>query len=97
MRQNPGNYDIVNCDTSIISAVNGEAMGSGLATALLADLTGEVAEHIGLVNLAVPPSNVLDTSLGIAQRMAAGPQHAPRRTKRSFNHWLRTAVPPSRQ
>jgi enoyl-CoA hydratase len=30
------------------------------------DLTGEVAEDIGLVSLAVPPSQVLDTALGIA-------------------------------
>ncbi|SFW86510.1 enoyl-CoA hydratase/isomerase family protein [Amycolatopsis australiensis] len=155
MLQNPGNYNntvnliregltnahgIVNCDKPIISAINGEAMGSGLATALLADisvastdarlidghllqgiaagdhsvmiwpllcglakaklyllasadLTGEVAERIGLVSLAVPPGDVLDTALGIAQRMAAGPQHALRWTKRSLNHWLRTAVP----
>lgn len=155
MLTNPGNYDnivnliregltnahgIVNCDKPIISAINGEAMGSGLATALLADvsvaatdarlidghllqgiaagdhsvmiwpllcglakaklyllgsedLTGKVAERIGLVSLAVPPGDVLDTALGIAQRMAAGPQHALRWTKRSLNHWLRTAAP----
>ncbi len=151
MLRNPGSYDntvnliregltnahgIVNCDKPIISAINGEAMGSGLATALLADisvastdarlidghllqgiaagdhsvmiwpllcglakaklyllasedLTGKVAERIGLV----PPGDVLDTALGIAQRMAAGPQHALRWTKRSLNHWLRTAAP----
>ena len=155
MLANTGNYDltvnlireglvnahsIVNCDKPIVSAINGEAMGSGLATALLADisvaatdarlidghllqgiaagdhsvmiwpllcglakaklyllasedLTGEIAERIGLVSLAVPPSQVLDTALGIAHRMAAGPQHALRWTKRSLNHWLRTATP----
>ncbi|GAA0623367.1 enoyl-CoA hydratase/isomerase family protein [Kutzneria viridogrisea] len=155
MLANPGNYDntvnlireglanthgIVNCDKPIVSAINGEAMGSGLATGLLADisvastdarlidghllqgitagdhsvmiwpllcglakaklyllasedLTGEVAERIGLVSLAVPPSEVLDTALGIAERMATGPQHALRWTKRSLNHWLRTATP----
>ena len=155
MLANPGNYDntvnlireglvnahgIVNCDKPIVSAINGEAMGSGLAVALLADisvasndarlidghllqgiaagdhsvmiwpllcglakaklyllasedLTGEVAERIGLVSLAVPPGDVLGTALGIAERMAAGPQHALRWTKRSLNHWLRTATP----
>ncbi|SMD27414.1 enoyl-CoA hydratase/isomerase family protein [Kibdelosporangium aridum] len=155
MLANPGNYDntvslireglinaygIVNCDKPIVSAINGAAMGSGLATALLADisvastnarlidghllqgiaagdhsvmiwpllcglakaklyllasedLTGEVAERIGLVSLAVPPTDVLDTALDIAQRMATGPQHALRWTKRSLNHWLRTATP----
>jgi len=57
-------------------------------------LTGEMAERIGLVSLAVPPGDVLDTALGIAQRMAAGPQHALRWTKRSLNHWPRTATVP---
>lgn len=47
------------------------------------DLTGETAERIGPVSLAVPPGEVLDTALGIAQRMAAGPQHALRWTIRS--------------
>lgn len=56
-------------------------------------LTGEVAGRIGLVSLAVPPGDVLATALGIAERMAAGPQHALRWTKRSLNHWLRTATP----
>ncbi|WP_216893198.1 enoyl-CoA hydratase/isomerase family protein [Nocardia alni] len=155
MLENPGDYDntvnliregllnahgIVNCDKPIVSAINGEAMGSGLATGLLADisvastqarlidghllqgiaagdhsvliwpllcglakaklyllaseeLTGEVAERIGLVSLAVAPGDVLDTALDIAQRMAMGPQHALRWTKRSLNHWLRTATP----
>jgi enoyl-CoA hydratase/carnithine racemase len=155
MLQNPGDYDnvvnlireglinahgIVNCDKPIISAINGEAMGSGLVVALLADisvasteahlidghllqgitagdhsvmiwpllcglakaklyllasepLTGKEAERIGLVSAAVPPSDVLDTALGIAQRMGAGPQHALRWSKRAINHWLRTATP----
>lgn len=35
----------------------------------------------------------IDTALGIAQRPAVGPQHALRWTKRSLNHWLRTAAP----
>ena len=36
---------------------------------------------------------MLSTALSIADRMAAGPQHALRWTKRSLNHWLRTATP----
>jgi enoyl-CoA hydratase len=54
MLQNPGNYGsivnlireglvnahgIVNCDKPIVSAINGEAMGSGLAVGLLADIS----------------------------------------------------------
>jgi enoyl-CoA hydratase len=36
---------------------------------------------------------VLDESLEIAARLAAGPQHAARWTKRTLNHWLRAAIP----
>ena len=133
-------HSIVNCDKPIVSAINGEAYGSGLATALLADvsiaaldarlidghllggivagdhavmiwpllcglakaklyllasepLTGVVAEQIGLVSRAVPRADVLRTALEIADRMAAGPHHALRWTKRALNHWLRQATP----
>ena len=155
MFNDPGNYDrivtlikeglanvhgMVNCDKPIVSAINGEAMGTGLVIALLADvsvaaedahlldghipnglaagdlavmiwpllcgmakakyyllasedLTGKVAERIGLVSVAVPRAEVLDRAMEIAQQMAVSPQHALRWTKRSLNHWLRTATP----
>lgn len=155
MLENTGDYDsvvnlireglvnvhgIVNCDKPIVSAINGEAMGSGLAVALLADISiaandaqlidghllqgltagdhsvlawpvlcglaksklyllasqpldGRTAERIGLVSLAVDRTDVLDTALRLAYEMASGPQHALRWTKRSLNHWLRTATP----
>ncbi len=133
-------HSIVNCDKPIIAAINGEAYGSGLATALVADisiaatdarlidghllngitagdhavliwpllcglakaklyllasepLTGAEAERIGLVSQAVPRDDVLPRALEIADRMAAGPQHALRWSKRALNHWLRTATP----
>ena len=133
-------HGIVDCDKPIVSAINGEAMGSGLAVALLADISvaaydaplidghllqglaagdhsvlawpllaglaksklyllasqpldGRPAERIGLVSLAVDRADVLDTALRLAQQMASGPQHALRWTKRSLNHWLRTATP----
>lgn len=155
MLTNTGNYDltvnliregmtnvhsIVNCDKPIVAAINGEAYGSGLATALLGDisiaatdarlidghllggiaagdhsvmiwpllcglakaklyllasepLTGAVAEQMGLVSLAVPRQDVLTTAIDLADRMAAGPQHALRWSKRALNHWLRLATP----
>ena len=155
MFNDPGNYDrivelvketianvhgMVNCDKPIVSAINGDAMGTGIALALLADisvasedahlldghipnglsagdhavliwpllcgmakakyyllgsedLTGRDAQDIGLVSVAVPAAQVLDRALSIAKRMATSPQHSLRWTKRSLNHWLRTATP----
>jgi enoyl-CoA hydratase len=57
------------------------------------ELTGNVAERIGLVSVAVPTADEPDRAVEAAQRMAASPQHALRWTKRSLNHWLRTATP----
>jgi enoyl-CoA hydratase len=56
-------------------------------------LDGREAERIGLVSRCVPAEQVLDEALAIAGRLAAGPQHAARWTKRTMNHWLRTAIP----
>jgi enoyl-CoA hydratase len=131
---------MIECDTPIISAINGVAVGAGLAVALLADISiideaarftdghlrlgvaagdhavaiwpllcgmakakyylltsdfidGREAERIGLVSKAVPASEVLPTALGLAERLARGPQDATRYTKRALNHWLRQALP----
>lgn len=56
-------------------------------------LTGREAADIGLVFKAVPRERVLEYSLEIATRLAAGPQSAIRATKRSLNHWLRSVAP----
>jgi len=133
-------YNIVNCDKPVISAINGVAVGAGLAVALLADISiaaedarmtdghlriglaagdhaaiiwpllcglakakyylltadfldGAEAERIGLVSLAVPRDELMDRALDVATRLAMGPQHALRWTKRSLNHWVRNAGP----
>jgi enoyl-CoA hydratase len=131
---------MVDCDTPIISAINGVAVGAGLAVALMADISvigedvrltdghlrlgvgagdhavllwpllcgmakakyylmtsdfidGREAERIGLVSRCVPDEQVLAEALGIAERIAAGPRQAARFTKRTLNHWLRSAFP----
>ncbi|CAN7613871.1 enoyl-CoA hydratase/isomerase [Acidovorax sp. NO-1] len=58
-----------------------------------APLTGVEAEHIGLVSLAVPDAELLQTARRIAQELAAGSPAALAHTKRSLNHWLRAAWP----
>jgi len=129
-------YGMVNCDKVILSAINGVAVGAGLAVALMADISvigedvrltdghlrlgvaagdhaamiwpilcgmakakyylltsefidGREAERIGLVSKAVPRERVLEETLAIAGRLAAGPQSALRFTKRALNQWLR--------
>lgn len=56
-------------------------------------LTGEEAERIGLVSLVADDDKVVDTALGIAERLVAGPPSAIRWTKWSLNNWLRQAGP----
>jgi len=131
---------MVDCDTPIISAINGVAVGAGLAVALLADISvigenvrltdghlrlgvgagdhavllwpllcgmakakyylltaefidGREAERIGLVSRCVADGRVLNEALEIAERIASGPRQAARFTKRTLNHWLRSAFP----
>lgn len=70
----------------------------GLARAkyylLLCDpLSGEKAEQIGLISLAVEDEELDAKALEIANRLAAGAQSAIRWTKYSLNNWLRQAGP----
>jgi enoyl-CoA hydratase len=51
-------------------------------------LTGEEAERIGLVSLAVP-----DAALDVAKSLASGAPSAIRWTKYALNNWLRQAGP----
>ena len=132
--------NMLDCEKPIVSAINGTAVGAGLAVALMADISiiaedarltdghlrigvaagdhaaiiwpllcgmakakyylltadfidGREAERIGLVSRCVPANEVLDTALEVAGRLARGPQHAARWTKRTLNHWLRSAIP----
>ncbi len=133
-------YNIVNCDTPIVSAINGTAVGAGLVVALLADISiaaegirvtdghlrlgvaagdhaaivwpllcgmakakyylltadfveAAEAERIGLISRCVPADRLMDEALAVATRLATGPQHAVRLTKRALNNWLRLAGP----
>jgi enoyl-CoA hydratase len=70
----------------------------GLAKAkyylLLCDpVSGEEAERIGLVSLAVDDDQLLPKAYEIADRLAAGAQSAIRWTKYALNNWLRQAGP----
>jgi enoyl-CoA hydratase len=56
-------------------------------------VTGEEAERIGLVSLAVDEDQVLPKAYEIAERLALGSQSAIRWTKYSLNNWLRQAGP----
>jgi enoyl-CoA hydratase len=133
-------HNMVACDKPIISAINGVAVGAGLAVALLADISivaeeaqltdghlrlgvvagdhasiiwpllcglakakyylltsdfidGREAERIGLVSRCVPRAELMDDALALADRLAQGPQHATRWTKRALSHWVRAAAP----
>jgi len=56
-------------------------------------VTGEEAERIGLVSLAVEEDQLLPRAYGIADKLAQGSQSAIRWTKYSLNNWLRQAGP----
>ncbi|MBX6319335.1 enoyl-CoA hydratase/isomerase family protein [Pigmentiphaga sp.] len=58
-----------------------------------APLDGESAERIGLVSLCVDDADVLPVARRIAAQLAAGSPTALAWTKRSLNHWLRSAWP----
>jgi enoyl-CoA hydratase len=133
-------HNMVDCDTPIVSAINGTAVGAGLVVALLADvsiaaegirltdghlrlgvaagdhaaivwpllcgmakakyylLTADFidaaeAERVGLISLCVPAEELMGRAVDVATRLARGPQHAVRLTKRALNNWLRLAGP----
>jgi enoyl-CoA hydratase len=56
-------------------------------------VSGEEAERIGLVSLAVAPEALHDEALAVAEKLAAGSPTALRWTKYALNNWLRMAGP----
>ena len=56
-------------------------------------ISGEEAERIGLVSLAVDDAHLLEKAYEVADRLALGSQTAIRWTKFSLNNWLRQAGP----
>ena len=56
-------------------------------------LTGEEAERIGLISLAVDDQDLDSKALEVAVRLAEGSPHAIRWTKLALNNWLRMASP----
>jgi enoyl-CoA hydratase len=56
-------------------------------------LSGSEAERIGLVAVAVPDAQVIDTAFDIARTLCAGSATAMRFTKHALNNWLRLAGP----
>ncbi|MBC7604595.1 MAG: enoyl-CoA hydratase/isomerase family protein [Ramlibacter sp.] len=56
-------------------------------------VTGQEAERIGLVSMAVDADDLLPKAYEVADRLANGSQSAIRWTKYSLNNWLRQAGP----
>jgi enoyl-CoA hydratase len=56
-------------------------------------VSGEEAERIGLVSLAVEEDELFDKALEIAKKLAAGSPTAIRWTKHALNNWLRMMGP----
>jgi enoyl-CoA hydratase len=56
-------------------------------------LTGEEAERIGLVAMAVDEADLRDTALGVARKLMAVSPSAVRWTKHALNHWYRAMGP----
>ncbi len=56
-------------------------------------LSGAEAERIGLVAVAVPDAQVLESAFDVARTLAAGSTTAIRWTKHALNNWLRLAGP----
>lgn len=60
---------------------------------LCESVSGEEAERIGLVSLAVDEAELVGKAFEVANRLAAGSQSAIRWTKYALNNWLRMAGP----
>ncbi len=56
-------------------------------------VSGEEAERIGLVSLAVEEDELFEKALEVAKRLAAGSPTAIRWTKHALNNWLRMMGP----
>ncbi|WP_109480048.1 enoyl-CoA hydratase/isomerase family protein [Paraburkholderia sp. C35] len=56
-------------------------------------VSGEEAERIGLVSLAVDDNDLLPKTFEVARKLANGSQTAIRWTKYALNNWLRSAGP----
>ncbi|MGH9243643.1 MAG: enoyl-CoA hydratase/isomerase family protein [Acidimicrobiales bacterium] len=56
-------------------------------------VSGEEAERIGLVSLAVDEKDLVPKAFEVAKKLATGAQSAIRWTKYSLNNWLRLAGP----
>lgn len=56
-------------------------------------ISGEEAERIGLVSLAVDEDELFERALEVAKRLAAGSPTAIRWTKHALNNWLRMMGP----
>ncbi|QPC43193.1 enoyl-CoA hydratase/isomerase family protein [Kaustia mangrovi] len=56
-------------------------------------VTGEEAERIGLVSLAVDDDRVVAEAMAVCEKLAAGAPAAIRLTKHALNNWLRQAGP----
>ena len=56
-------------------------------------VSGREAERIGLVSLCVPDDELLAKAEEVALKLATGPRHAIRFTKRALNQWLLNAGP----
>lgn len=54
---------------------------------------GREAERIGLVSLCVPDEQLHDKALEVARKLANGPRHAIKYTKRALNQWLLQSGP----
>lgn len=55
--------------------------------------TGEEAERMNLISLAVPDEEVEERAVNIASKLASGAPAALRWTKMMLNHWMRQAAP----